>query len=151
MQTLVRSQILVISVGLLFVGFLTGCRSTGAGGVAYVTIQKRSAQEITAATIQVFTADGYQGGVIKPGKLVFEKPASRATTVAREGAVNAAYGAQTINRVRVELFRLSGGAYRLQCSAVMVTGGGDPFFQEESRVRSQPYQSLLDEVVESLK
>jgi len=133
------------------------CRSfsgPGSASFASVTIQNHSSEEIAAATAQVFAADGYRGGMSGAGQMVFEKEASRATTFAREGLVDTSYGAQTINRVRAEIVPLSGGTYRLQCKAYMVTGGSDPFFQDEvavTNIRSGPYQSLLNKVAKQLK
>ena len=75
--------------------------------------------------------------------------------MAREGLVGTHYGAQTINRVRVEIVPLSGGTHRLQCKAFVVTGaGGDAFFLEEvplANLRSRPYQSLLNKVAQQIK
>ena len=135
----------------------TGCRSLGepaSASFASVTIQNHSEEEIAAATAQVFGADGYRGGKSGSGQMVFEKGASRATTLSREGLVATHYGAQTINRVRVEIVSLSGGQFRLQCTAFMVTGGSDTFFQDEvplANIRSGPYQSLLNQVAKQLK
>ncbi len=87
--------------------------------------------------------------------MVFEKEASRMTSFSREGFVNSYYGATTINRVRAELVPLDdAGTFRLQCKAYMVTGGSDPFFQDEvpmTALRSGPYQSLLNKVAKQLK
>jgi len=141
---------------LLFALFMAACHSVsgpGSASFASVTIQNHSAAEIAAVAAQVFGADGYRGGMIGPGQLVFEKEASRLTTFAREGIVNTTSGAQTINRVRAEIVPLSGGSFRLQCNAYMVTGGSDPFFQEEdpiAHIRSAPYQSLLNKVASQL-
>jgi hypothetical protein len=134
-----------------------GCGSLsgpGSASFASVTIRNHSAEEIAAATAQVFGADGYRGGVSGPGAMVFEKEASRATTFSREGLVDTHYGAQTINRVRVEIVPLSDGSHRSQCKAFMVTGGSDPFFQNEvplANVRSGPYKLLLNKVSKQLK
>jgi hypothetical protein len=140
---------------LSFVG--AGCHSLsgpGSASFASVTILNHSPEEIAAATAQVFTAKGYRGGMTKSGQLVFEKEASRGTSFAREGLVGAYYGAQTINRVRAEIVPLGSGSYRLQCKAYMVTGGSDPFFQDEvpvTNARSGPYRSLLKKVEKQLK
>ena len=144
-------------MGLALALASTGCRSfsgPGSASFASVTIQNHSEAEIAAATAQVFGADGYRSGQSGSGQMVLEKEASRATSVAREGVVGAHEGAQTINRVRVEIVSLSGGQYRLQCKAYMITGGSDPFFQEEvplANIRSGPYQSLLNQVAKQLK
>ncbi len=135
----------------------TGCGSlsgSGSASFASVTIQNRSAEEIANATIRVFGADGYRGGQTGSGQMVFEKEASRGTSLAREGLTAGFYGAQTINRVRAEIVHLTGGTFRLQCKAYMVTGGSDPFFQDEvpvTNIRSGPYQSLLNKVAKQLK
>ena len=135
----------------------TGCRSRtepGSASFASVTIQNHSEAEIAAATAQVFGADGYRGGLSGSGQMIFEKEASRGTSFAREGIAGGLYGAQTINRVRVEIVPLAGGQHRLQCKAFMVTGGSDPFFQSEvplANIRSGPYQSLLNKVRKQFK
>ncbi len=134
-----------------------GCHSAsgpGSASFASVTIQNHSAEEIAAATAQVFGADGYRGWPSAAGQMVFEKEASRATTLSRDGLMATQAGARTINRVRAEIVPLSGGVYRLQCEAFMVSGGSDPFFQDEVRLtnlRSAPYQSLLNKVAAQLK
>jgi hypothetical protein len=134
-----------------------GCSSLsgpGSASFASVTIADRTPEEIAATTTQVFVADGYRGGLTKSGQLLFEKEASRATSFAREGLVGAYYGGQTINRVRAEIVPLGHGSYRLQCKAFMVTGGPDPFFQDEvpvTNARSGPYRSLLRKVEKQLK
>jgi hypothetical protein len=132
----------------------TGC-STGpsAASATSVTIDNHTPEEIAAVTTQVFTADGYRAGLNSAKNMVFEKEASRATTFMREGIVDTQAGAQTVIRVRAQVVRLADNKYRLQCQPFMVTGGSDPFFQEESRVsnlRSGPYQSLLDKVKQQL-
>jgi hypothetical protein len=157
MTTQHRAISLLLSLGLLATLAGPGCRSAsepGSTGFASVTIQNHTAQEIAATTARVFGANGYRGGASGPGQMVFEKPASRATSISREGLVGAYYGNQTINRVRVEIVQLAGGTYSLQGKAFMVTGGSDPFFQDEvplSYARSGPYQSLLKEVQKQLK
>ena len=157
MKTNIYRSCLGLTLGGLFaVLALTGCGSlsgSGSGGFASVTIPGHSADEIASATAQVFGADGYTGGANVSGKMVFEKAASRGTSFAREGLVNAGYGAQTINRVRVEIVALADNSHRLECKAFMVTGGSDPFFQNEvplAQARSGPYQSLLDKVKKQL-
>jgi len=151
-----RSVLVLASLCLLAVLINTSCGTVsgpGSASFASVTIKNHSTQEIAAATAQVFGADGYRGGMSGSDQLVFEKEASRATSFAREGVVATMYGAQTINRVRVEIVPLGSGTYRLQCRAYMVTGGSDPFFQDEvpvTNMRGGPYQSLLNKVHKQL-
>lgn len=145
----------VTLLGLVLAG--SGCRSLsgpGSASFASVTIEKHSEAEIAAAAAQVFAADGWRGGVSGPGKMIFEKEASRATSYSREGVAGAYYGAQTIKRVRAEIMQLTPESSRLQCKAFMVTGGKDPFFQDEvpvTNIRSTPYQLLLNKVKSQLK
>jgi hypothetical protein len=136
---------------------VTGCRSVGgpaSASFASVTIPNRSAGEIATATAQVFGADGYRGGMRGSGQMVFEKEASRATTLSREGLVATQSGARTVNRVRVEIVPLSGGSScRLECQAYIVRDAGD-LLEDEVRLtslRSAPYQSLLNKVKKQLK
>jgi hypothetical protein len=143
-------------IGLLALA-ASGCGSlTGSGSASFasVIITNHTSQEISSATTQVFIADGYRGSLSTSGQMVFEKEASRGTTFAHEGLAATYYGAQTINRVRVDVVPMGDGSYRLQCKAYLVTGGSDPFFQEEkpiTNMRGGPYQSLLDKVAERLK
>jgi hypothetical protein len=152
-----QPSLIIASICLFLALVSPGCHSVsgpGSASFASVTIQKHSSEEIAAATAQVFGADGYRGGMTGSGQMVFEKEASRGTTFAREGLVATSYGAQTINRVRVEIVPLAGGTYTLQCRAFMVTGGSDPFFQDEvpvTNIRSGPYQSLLNKVAKRLQ
>ncbi len=135
----------------------TGCSSVGgpaSASFASVIIQNHSLQEITGTTAKIFGAEGYTGGLQGPGKMVFQKEASRATTLSREGLLDTHYGARTVNRVRVEIDSLSGGSsYRLQCQAYVVRDAGDMLEDEVrlTKVRSGPYQSLLNKVKKELK
>lgn len=141
-----------ISLVLLLAG--AGCRSLsepGSASFASVTIANHTDEEIAAVMEKVFAADGYRGGQTGAGEWTFDKEASRGTTISREGLVAAHEGAQTVNRVRVEIISLDGGQFRLQCKAYMVTGGS---LQDEvplAHIRSGPYQSLLDKVAKELK
>jgi len=141
---------------LLLALVAAGCSTPGganSGVFASVTIKNHSPEEISAATAQVFAADGYAGGPSGSGQMVFQKAASRGTSFAREGLVSAGYGAQTINRVKLKMVELPADSYRLECTAYMVTGGDDPFFQNEvplAHIRKGPYQSLLDKVKKQL-
>jgi hypothetical protein len=155
-RSLLSTMVAGGTLTLLALAF-AGCGSLsgpGSASFASVTIHNHSADDIVNTTANVFAADGYRGAMGGSGQMVFEKEASRATTISREGLVASSSGAQTINRLKVELVPLSGGAYRLQCKAFMVTGGSDPFFQDEvpvTNIRSGPYQSLLNKVVKQLK
>ena len=134
-----------------------GCGSLtepASAGFASVTIQNHSPEQIAAATAQVFGADGYRGGTTGPGEMVFEKKASRATTLSREGLVETYGGARTVNRVRAQIVSLSGGSsYRLQCQAYVVRDAGDLLEDQVplTNLRSGPYRSLLNKVKKQLK
>jgi hypothetical protein len=144
----------ICAAALLLAAAGVGCQTTNSASFASVVIKGKSNDQIAAATARVFAADGYRGGMIGPDQMMFEKEASRGTTYAREGVVGGVYGASTIKRVRVEMEPLGGGSTRLQCKAYMVTGGSDPFFQNESplaNMRSGPYKSLLKQVAKQLE
>ena len=101
---------IAVLLGLMLVLTVSGCGTTkgpASASFASVTIQNHTEAEIIAATTQVFIADGYKGGPSGLGKMTFEKEASRGTTLAREGLVGTAYGAQSYLRVRVETMELS--------------------------------------------
>lgn len=135
-----------------------GCGSLsgpGSASFASVTIDHHSEADIVAATQKVFAADGYSGGGSgQGGQLVFEKEASRATSISRNGLVATHEGARALTRVKVDLVSLSDDSYRLQCQAYAVSGAGDSFFEDEvrlSNLRSGPYRSLLNKVKDTLK
>ena len=135
----------------------SGCRSAsgpGSASFASVVIQNHSLEEIRTATAQVFRADGYAGGPAGSAQMVFDREASRMTTMSRDGIAATQAGARTIERVRAEIVSLGGGSYRLQCQAYMVTGAGDAFFTDEVallNIRSGPYRSLVKKVAKQLK
>jgi hypothetical protein len=86
--------------------------------------------------------------------MIFEKEASRATTLSRDGVAATQAGARSLNRVRVEIIPLASGSHRLQCQAYVVSDAGDSFFEDEVRLtnlRRAPYQSLLNQVKAQLK
>ena len=119
-----------------------------------VTIENHSPEEIAVAAAKVFGLDGYMDGPSRAGQLVFQKQASRATTFSQEGLYATQQGAQTVNRVKLEVVPLSGGsACRLQCQAYIVRDAG-ALLEDEVRLsglRSGPYQSLLNQVKKQLK
>ncbi len=140
-------------VALAFALSGTGCGSLNepaSASFASVTIANHSDDEIAAATEKVFAAEGYKGGQTGAGEWTFDKEASRATTIGREGLVAAQDGAKTINRVRVEIISLNSGQYRLQCKAYMVTDGSLQDKVPIAHVRSGPYQALLNQVQKQL-
>jgi len=134
-----------------------GCRSAsgpGSASFASVVIQGRTLGDIVSTTGQVFREEGYVGAQTGPGSMVFEREASRMSTLARDGLVAAQAGARTLERVRVETVALGDGSHRLQCEAFMVTGASDSFFEDEVRMtnlRSGPYRSLMNKVAKLLK
>jgi hypothetical protein len=152
LNTLLKFLPLALVCGLA--GF--GCSSLSqpaSASFASVTINGRTPVEIRDTTLAVFRENGYRASGSEQG-LIFEKEGSKANAISREGLVGAHYGAVTIIRVRVELVDLGAGAQRLQCQASMVSGAGDAFFENESRLanfRSGPYQKLLDKVAKRLK
>ena len=141
-------------VGLIAL-LITGCGATKPGSASFASVVIKGAQpnDIQKATIEVFQEDGYAAGSMG-NQLVFQREASRLTSLAYEGLVDTHYGAKTLVRVKMDLVNLGSGAYRLQCEAFIVKDAGDAFFAEEQRlanVRSRPYQSLLDKVAKRFK
>ncbi|HXI50084.1 MAG TPA: hypothetical protein VNH84_01205 [Candidatus Saccharimonadales bacterium] len=142
---------------LLFALAVAGCSSfsgPGSASFASVIITNHTPTEIHDAAAKVFRADGYEAYETSPNKLLFEKEASRFTTMSREGLIATQNGARTMERVYSELISLGGGAYRLQCEVFMVSNAEESFMENEVRmtnIRSGPYQSLLDKVAKQLK
>ena len=155
-KCLSRPRLAFVAASIALVAItVTGCHlgQPAAASFASVTISGKSRGEIRDATIAVFRENGYQVFGSSQG-LTFEKEGSKANSIARDGFVSSHYGAVTIIRVRAELVDLGKGAQRLQCQAYMVSGAGDSFFENESRLanfRGGPYQDLLDEVAKQLK
>jgi hypothetical protein len=142
---------------LTFLLGFTGCGTIGgpaSASFASVTIKDHTVDEIHWATGQVFETEGYVGGKSSPLDTVWEKEASRLTTISRDGLVAAQAGAISIERVRTQLVELGTKTYRLQCTAYMVSSAGDSFFENEvrlSNVRSAPYQIMLGKVQKTLQ
>ncbi len=134
-----------------------GCSSLSqpnTASFASVTIQNHSVEDIISATTKAFGEDGYTGGMKGSGNLVFERQASRGTTLSREGLYATQQGARTVNRVKVEIVPLAGGSsYRLQCKAYVVRDAGSLVEDEVpyTNLRSGPYQALLNKVQKELK
>ncbi|MCL4181450.1 MAG: hypothetical protein KJ072_27390 [Verrucomicrobia bacterium] len=142
-----------LAIFLVSANFVT-LHAASSGGFASVTIKDQTKDDIIVTTAKVFTADGYRSGRSGSGQMVFEKEASRGTTLARDGIAATQSGARTIIRVYAEVIPLQDGEHRLQCKAFMVTGGSDAFFQDEvplAKARKGPYQSLLKKVQKQLK
>jgi len=151
-----RHPAILALIGFAWLLAGVGCGTLGGSGAdsyASVTIRNHTPEEIIAATAQVFGADGYRGAMSGPGQMVFEKSASALTTLSRDGLMATQAGGRTIKRVRVEIVSVADDAYRLQCKAYLVTGGSDPFFQNEapvSKARSGAYHALLQKVADQL-
>lgn len=144
---------LVLSAGLLAPGFVGCSTSSGAGvsGYATVTIRNHTAEDVVRTTVEVFGADGYQGGMSGPGKLEFIKAASFMTAVSRDGVIAAGSGGRPVKHADLDIVALGDGSIRLRCQAYMVTGGPDPFFQEQKWLPLGHYQSLLNKVEKQLR
>jgi hypothetical protein len=142
---------LLILCGLLVAGCHTGPSSAS---FASVDIPGKTPEEICKTAASVFQADGYRVAQLTPASMVFQKEASRGTSLAYGGVIDTHYGAITVIRVRGQLVDLGAGSYRLQCQAYIVRNAQDSFFEDEqclTNVRSGPYQSLLNRVAETLK
>src|SRR3954451_11596135 len=110
----------------LFLILPTGCHTVaGSGSFASVVINNHSVQEIATTTSQVFTADGYMGGMTGPNQMVFQKQGSMMNTMAYGGVGDAYNGAMTMTRVKLEIVDLSAGSRRLQGEAFVVKDAGD--------------------------
>jgi hypothetical protein len=98
------SSLIILLVSANFVTLLAASSSD----FASVTIKDRTNDEIIVATAEVFTAYGYRSSRSGSGQMVFEKEASRGTTLAREGIAAAQSGARTVNRVYHDAVHVDG-------------------------------------------
>lgn len=142
--------LLVALVAALVAG---GCRASmpASASFASVVISNRSVDEIRAATIAVFAAQGYQALLGGGDELVLEREGSRGEEIAHGAWVGEA---GVINRVRAAIVELAPGQYRLQCRAYVVRNADDPVLEDAIRLgnaRSRPYQKALNEVAARLK
>lgn len=127
------------------------CSSTPPGGKQFAVVTLRYTDEITVRRIveAVFSEAGYEDASFS-GEWRYERKTSTMQQLAHggwfdEGGVR--------ERVRLKLIPLSEGVYRLESQAMMVRNAGESFFEEEvkmTRLKSRPYQKLLDEVVKRL-
>jgi len=141
---------------LLTLFAVTACHTgqPASASFASVMIPGKSSGEICQTAATVFQENGYRVRSLNPAAMVFEKEASRGTSLAYSGAVDTYYGATTVVRVKAELVDLGAGSQRLQCKAYMVRNASDSFFEDESallNIRSGPYQSILNQVANRLK
>lgn len=153
-STRLSALVTTMFVGLVVLLF-TGCGAMKPESASFASVVIKGAEPnaIRDATIAVFQEDGYKAGTMG-NQLVFQREASRITSLAYEGVVDTHYGASTLVRVKMDLVNLGEGSYRLQCQAFIVKDAGDAFFAEEQRlanIRSRPYQSLLDKVAKKFK
>jgi hypothetical protein len=152
MKTTHFASIPVLAMSALALGLVlllggSGCASLAkpnSASFASVTITNHAGQEIVQATISVFTADGYQYNPTGGDQLLFDREASRGTTLAREGILGTYYGAQTFIRVRVQVVPLFENIYRLQCRAYVIGTGADEVPLADAR--RGPFQDLLNKV-----
>ncbi|MCL4787690.1 MAG: hypothetical protein KJ070_12995 [Verrucomicrobia bacterium] len=159
-STVLFSKLRAVTTSALAVVLLAlagfGCGATKPSGASFasVLIKSRMAQEIANVTAQVFQQEGYVGGSMKGHPMVFQKEGSRMTDIAYQGIVDTHYGAGTVVRVKVDIVSAGADAHRLQCQAYVVRNAGDGFLEEEQRlakIRSGPYQALLNKVADRLK
>src|SRR6266481_4345277 len=127
---------------------LAGCQSTdkpASASFASVVISGNTPGQIRDAAIEIFEDHAYKATQIDPERLVFEKEGS--------GMNNFAYGSWLAGdrvwvRVKADIVPVGEMAFRLQCHAYMVRDRGGATEEEValSRLRSGPYQKLLEEV-----
>jgi len=138
---------------LSFVAFLgAGCHlgKPNSASFASVEIKDSTPEKIIAATVAVFQEDGYTTVSAAPGGFVFAEEGSRMNKFAYGDWVG---GGSVYVRVRGEIVPLSGGVYRLQCTAYMVQDYGTMMEDEQrlANIRSRPWQRLLNKVKDRLQ
>jgi hypothetical protein len=130
----------------------TGCRSprhSFSERPAAVVINSKSSEEITDATVDVFTTSGFVQAKGERGELVFQKPGTFSNSLVHgdwsRGGV----------WMRVKMYRreLSPVQTVVDADIYMVQDYDDPLFQTERKVSSRrsEVQALLNKVAERLK
>jgi hypothetical protein len=129
-----------------------GCGLTkpNSASFASVKIKDSTPEKIIAATVAVFMEDGYTTVAATTTGFIFVQEGSRMNKFAYGDWVG---GGSVYVRVRGEIVPLTGGEYRLQCTAYMVQDYGTIMEDEQrlANIRSHPWQRLLDKVKDRLK
>jgi len=116
---------------------------------AGVIISNQSVEKIKAATVTVFTQNGYRQMALPDSELAFEREATRREQIDYAGFVGAHEGEQVLMRVRLSIEPSGVGAYLLGCKAYAVCNPGQAVFETSTALfgfQSGPYQKLLDNV-----
>jgi len=138
---------------LVFAAVLAaGCSSLNkpaSASFAGVIISNQSIEKIRAATVTVFTQNGYQLMSLPADELAFQREATRREQIDYAGFVGAHQGEQVLIRVRMSIEPSGAGAYLLGCKAYAVCNPGQGVFETSTALfgfQSKPYQQLLDNV-----
>jgi hypothetical protein len=129
-----------------------GCGSLNkpaSASFASVIISNQSIEKIKAATITVFTQNGYRQMALPNSELGFEREATRREQIDYAGFVGAHQGEQVVIRVRMSIEPSGVGAYLLGCKAYAVCNPNQPVFESSTALfgfQSGSYQKLLDNV-----
>ncbi len=116
---------------------------------AGVIISNQSVEKIKAATITVFTQNGYQLMSLPTDELAFQREATRREQIDYAGFVGAHQGEEVFMRVRMSIEPSGSGAYLLGCKAYAVCNPGQAVFETSTALfgfQSGPYQKLLNNV-----
>jgi hypothetical protein len=142
---------LVLAVGL---GGLAGagCSSIGKRALPVlgsVEIRGVPIERVSDVTAEVFHDHGYKVADRGYTTLTFVRDGSAMSNVAYGNWM----GSRIRERARVSLIELSGGGYKLECSATLVRNEGEPVEDEItiSKWHGPKYQKLLREVARRLK
>lgn len=140
----------IVCVLLAFVSVSCSVFEKGAPTAA-ITVRAESADDVEAAVVDVFSADGYRVTRRDTTGIVMEHPAS-ATDHVLYGNWN---GAQLLNRVQVTIVPAAKGSFRVSCFPYAVRGGSDEeAFQDPQRrveLFSLHHGSLLRKVRRNLR
>ena len=144
---------LILSIGLGLVTFvLAGCQTDSTSlpaHVAAVELRGNTPGQIADVVVAVFGKHDFNLAHRTYLELVFEKQASRMD--------NLAYGNWISDqpvwlRVRVTMTPLSEARFRLECRPVLVLDKNQAMEEElKAKLRTGPYQKLLDEVAGRLR
>jgi hypothetical protein len=143
--------ILAVLAGLLLI-LGGGCRSTTNGPPAFaaVTLHGHPPETIRQTVATVFTEKGFYDNS-RSKEWIFD----RRTSTMSQWVHGGWFDRDSVReRVRLRLIPLGEGIYRLEAKAAMVRDAGEIFFEEESRMtrlRSAPYQKLLNQVERRLR
>ena len=118
-------------------------------GMATITVTEHTLEEVAAAIHAVFIADRFNLKENAPRLKVYERVASMMKDLSYSGPL----GEGAVERAFLQIHDEGQGVHRVECNVFIVTGSGDPFFEDRTKVLklfAGQYRRLLRRVASRL-